>query len=53
MDTLLNFFFVNLQAPMEESLTSPTEDMEEIEKRKKNSHWRIRQTSMHFIFRMF
>jgi len=49
----MTFFLNCLQAPIDDSLTTPTEDMKEIAKRMKNPHWKIRQTSMHFLFRMF
>ena len=53
LNTLINFYLSNLTAPIDDHLTSLTEDLNEIEKWWKNPHWKVWSTSMHFMFWVF
>jgi len=53
LDSLVAFFKTCLEADIDTSLTSKTESIAVIDERIKSQQWKLKETSMHFLFRIF
>lgn len=53
LESLIAFSKTWLEAEIDENLTTKTDDIETINQRWKTQQWKLKQTSMHFLFRMF
>lgn len=53
MDSLILFFKTCLESEIDESLTTKTDNTEVIDERDKSQQWKLKVTSMHFLFRIF
>lgn len=52
LDFIVGFFKTSLEAEIDSSLTEPTESMEVIDQRAETFQWKLKKTSMNFLFRI-